>query len=71
MEMKKNVQKWRTESEYFDKESGEIINKGEIKSGKYIIIKTIKNYLKDGNTNIRQYAYACRRSKQIRIFGDD
>jgi hypothetical protein len=63
--------KWKTESEYFNEETGEVIDKREIKSGKYILIKTIKNYRKDGNTNIREYSYACRRSKQFRIFSND
>ena len=66
--MKTNVQTWKTESDWVDIETGEIIEKKRIKNGEYILIKTTKNYKKDGETNIKQYCYECRRSKQKRLF---
>jgi hypothetical protein len=66
--MKRNGQIWKSESEYYDIETGEVIEKNEIKYGKYILIKTTKNYRKDENRNIREFSHGCKRSKQKRLW---
>ena len=59
---------WRTETEFVDQETGEVIKKNDVQSGHYVLIKTTKYFNKDGNINKRIYINECRRSKQQRLF---
>ena len=52
MTLKEKIkQKWKSETVFVDKETGEIISSCLIQNGTYVIIKTHKTYRKDENTN--------------------
>ena len=57
---------WKTEIEYVDVESGEIIIRKDLKGGRYIKVKTNITY--NGKSRKRRVEYECRRNGQQEIW---
>jgi hypothetical protein len=63
--------KWKSEAIYVDQETGEVLKRNSVQSGRYVLIKTTKYYKKNGNINETTYVKECKKSRQTRIFTDD
>lgn len=59
--------RWRTISEYVDKETGEVIDEKEVRKN-YTIIKKTKHSHVHRTTGITTITNECRRSKQGKLF---
>lgn len=66
--MTSKEKKWRTKTEFVDQETGEVIKKNSVQSGRYILIKTTKYIQKDGNINEKIYINECKKSRQERLW---
>lgn len=65
-----NIQKWFTESEYVDIETGEIIKKYQVETKEYYITNKSLKYEFDEirKIGIRKYINECRTTGQTKLF---
>jgi hypothetical protein len=60
--------RWKTISEWIDQETGEVLKKNSVQSGRYELIKTSKYIQTDGNIREKIYINECKRSNQKRLW---
>jgi len=60
--------RWRTISEWVDQETGEVLKRNSVQSGRYVLIKTNKYIQTDGNIRKKIYINECKKSSQKRLW---